>query len=75
MYLAAAANTGYNKICESHDRRQDQYKPNFGYSVVLHNLCEPLAVFFIISIVAIQVTYFNQNINPILVAIVLFYRG
>ena len=36
---------------------------------------EPIAVVFIISILYIQIYYFNSRIEPILVSIVLFYRA
>lgn len=36
---------------------------------------EPVAVVFIMAIIAIQITAFNESISPILVAILLFYRG
>ena len=36
---------------------------------------EPIAVVFIISILYIQIYYFNSQIEPILVSIVLFYRA
>ena len=36
---------------------------------------EPIAVFFILTVVAVQVGYYGHPINPILVSIVLFYRG
>lgn len=36
---------------------------------------EPIAVLFIISIVILQSIYLNQPLEPILVSIILFYRG
>jgi len=36
---------------------------------------EPIAVLFIMAIVIIQVEYLNQPVAPILVSIILFYRG
>ena len=77
MYLAATANTGYliKYVKVTIEKARSIQTKFWLFSSFTQSVREPLAVFFIISIVAIQVTYFNQNINPILVAIVLFYRG
>ena len=40
-----------------------------------HAIREPLAVIFVISIIGVQVLILKQDLEPILVSIVLFYRG
>ena len=41
----------------------------------MQSIREPIAVVFIMSIVSFQLYYFGQPLEPILVSIVLFYRG
>jgi len=36
---------------------------------------EPITIIFIVSIIFIQVNFFNESIEPILVSLVLFYKG
>lgn len=45
------------------------------FSSLTQAVREPIAVVFIMGIVAVQITILNEPISPILVAILLFYRG
>jgi ABC-type multidrug transport system fused ATPase/permease subunit len=45
------------------------------FSSLTQAVREPIAVVFVMGIVAVQITVLNEPISPILVAILLFYRG
>jgi ABC-type multidrug transport system fused ATPase/permease subunit len=68
-------NTAIKRINNTIDRFTFFYVRSWIAMSITHSIREPLAVIFMVFIIYIQVSVFDNDLVPILVAMVLFYRS